>query len=206
MPASLSDIYTREWFRARQGYRSAQHRLIEAAVEVFAPEGVVDIGCGHGYVVEYLLSRCPVMGVEGSRAAFEFMTPEVRRVVHLADLARDPVLPQVADYEFCVSFEVAEHIAPEHEARFLRWCTRGRRLLMSAAPPGQGGNHHVNERSREHWIAALALRGWQYSCVATVAWQDAAVARTRGCPWGVRNAMFFQQRPAFAAEAAASAE
>ena len=34
--------------------------------------------------------------------------------------------------------------------------TRGAGLaILSCAPPGQGGHHHVNERPRRYWVAVL---------------------------------------------------
>jgi len=186
----LSDIYTAKWYRDRLGYRSTYHRFAETIIDVLNPASVVDVGCGSGFIVEHFLPGRQVMGVEGSRVAIESMKPALRRVVHLADLREEP-LPQVADFDLTVSIEVAEHIDPEYEWRFLDWITRTRAILLTAAPPGQKGNHHVNCQPPEHWYSALAQRGYEHDAALSERWREGARARTRGCPWVVRNAMVF---------------
>ncbi len=188
----LGEIYTADYFRRRFGYRGPYHRFTEAILEVFEPQSLADVGCGMGWIVEYLMPRLPVIGIEGSPAAIEQMKPRVRRLVHQHDL-RGPAIPQMADHELVVSIEVAEHIEPEHAGAFLDWCTRGRRLLLTAAPPGQRGRHHVNCRPPEWWGARLGERGWMLSSALTAAWVAAARRRTGGCGWVLRNAMFFER-------------
>ena len=186
--------FTADWFRKRGGYRGVYHRFAEAILEVFRPESVADVGCGAGWIVEYLTPRLPVIGVDGCPDALRLMAPDVRRHVHLADLT-GPVLPQMADHELCVAIEVAEHIPAGSADAFLDWCTQGARLLLTAAPPGQRGLGHVNCRPQEWWIERMAARGWRHDPRLTGAWQAAAIARTRGCPWVVRNAMAFVREP-----------
>lgn len=192
-PEALDATYTEPWFRKRFRYRSPYHRFTEAILEVFEPESVADVGCGMAWTVEFLRTRLPCIGVEGTRTALALMKPEVRRLVHLADLARDRPLPQMADYELVVSFEVAEHIPEEHSERFLDWCTQGERLLLTAAPPHQGGNHYVNCQEPEWWVRRLERRGWSHDADLTIRWRKAVRQRTRGCPWVVRNALVFQK-------------
>ncbi len=192
----LDEIYDEAWFRRRFRYRSPYHRFTEAILEVLQPESVADVGCGMGWTVEYLRTRLPCIGIEGTRTALSLMKPEVRRLVHLADLARDRPLPQMADYELAVSIEVAEHIPEEDTGNFLDWCTQGQRLLLTAARPAQPGVHHVNCRMPQWWRDRLGPRGWGYDDDLTQAWKRAAFQRTHGCPWVVRNAMVFEREDA----------
>ena len=47
--------------------------------------------------------------------------------------------------------------------RCYKTITEGAKLLvLSCAPPGQKGHHHVNEQPRRYWIAQLKKRGWAY--------------------------------------------
>ncbi len=188
----LEETYTDQWFRERFRYRSPYHRFAEAILEVLKPESLADVGCGMAWTIEYLEPRIPCIGIEGSRAALRLMRPHVRRLVHLSDL-RGPPIPQMADYELIVSFEVAEHIDGPHVGTFLTWCTQAKRLLMSAAPPGQGGNHHVSEHPAEWWQEWLDAMGWRYDETVTRAWRTEAKKRTKGCPWVVRNTMYFER-------------
>jgi hypothetical protein len=55
-------------------------------------------------------------------------------------------------YDLCLCLEVAEHIEPEYAEIFVRNLTRlSNDILISIAPPGQGGHHHVNCRDIEYW-------------------------------------------------------
>jgi len=189
----IENIYNERWFQARFGYRSPYHRFTEAILEVLEPESVADVGCGMGWIVEYLRTRLPCIGVEGSRAALRLMRPDVRRLVHLADISSDEPIPQMADYELVISIEVAEHIPGHAVPRLLNWLTGGQRLLISAAPPGQRGNHHVNCQAPAYWVRRFSLRGFAFNEALTKRWREEARRRTRACPWVVRNAMIFER-------------
>jgi hypothetical protein len=57
--------------------------------------------------------------------------------------------------------EVAEHL-PEASATTLvdSLVRHGEVIVFSAAPPGQGGHDHVNERSYDYWRALFGQRGY----------------------------------------------
>ena len=65
-------------------------------------------------------------------------------------------------FDLVQSLEVAEHL-PEASARdFVASLARhGDVVLFSAAVPGQGGEHHVNEQPPEYWRALFAEQGYQ---------------------------------------------
>ncbi|MCK4284350.1 MAG: hypothetical protein KAX44_08545, partial [Candidatus Brocadiae bacterium] len=74
-------------------------------------------------------------------------------------------------------------------------CELTHKVFFSAARPGQRGRHHVNCRPPEWWSARLRERDWMLSSALTAAWVAAARRRTGGCPWVLRNAMFFEREP-----------
>lgn len=192
----LSEIYDRGWFEERTRYRPVYHAFADAVWELWRPRAVLDVGCGAGYLVEGFAGRCPALGVDGSEGARAVQGPEARKRCLLRDLTAGEV-PRVAlRLPMAVSIEVAEHIEPELTAEFVRWFGGCQRLLLTAAPPGQGGTHHVNEREPEFWRRLLAGRGLAYRPQETERWQQAARARTKGCPWVVRNAMVFRREEA----------
>ena len=100
----------------------------------------------------------------------------------------------IPHHALAVSIEVAEHIDPELEDKFLDWITQGDRTLLTAAPPGQGGEHHVNEQPKEYWIERMSDRGFVYDGILTRKWQAAARKHTSNCYWVVKNAMYFERR------------
>jgi SAM-dependent methyltransferase len=65
-------------------------------------------------------------------------------------------------FDLVVSLEVAEHLAAQHAAGFVDNLVRhGRKVLFSAATPGQGGEFHVNEQPLQYWREHFAARGFQ---------------------------------------------
>jgi len=190
----LADAYSAEWFRRRAGYRAVYHRFAETIEKMWRPRSLLDVGCGAGYIVEYFAGRIPVLGVDGSPGALAVQSDEARRRCILCDLTCPPP-EDIRRFEFAVSIEVAEHIPAEHVGAFLRWFEGARRVLLTAAPPGQGGTHHVNEQPPAYWQGLFAARGFRLDVVETEQWRALARAKTRACPWVVRNAMVFLSRP-----------
>jgi hypothetical protein len=64
-------------------------------------------------------------------------------------------------YNLAISLEVAEHISQEHAARFIDSLINASDfILFSAAVPGQGGTHHVNEQWPDYWNRLFNERGY----------------------------------------------
>lgn len=70
-------------------------------------------------------------------------------------------------YDLALSFELAEHL-PERYADNLvdTLANAGDTIVMTAATPGQGGTHHVNEQPREYWYEKFQSRGFEYDSEA----------------------------------------
>jgi hypothetical protein len=60
-------------------------------------------------------------------------------------------------------FEVAEHIPERFTEQFIdTLASSGDTVVMTAAEPGQGGTHHINEQPREFWYRKFESRGMEY--------------------------------------------
>lgn len=134
-------------------------RMIDTALATWKPASVLDVGCGTGKVIDYLIEKGigDVMGLEGSSLAISNARhPEVIRE---ADLAKPVDLGRRFDLVYSV--EVAEHIRPEAAEEFVRTLTRhGDRVLMTVARPGQGGLGHLNEQEPAYWEEQFARVGF----------------------------------------------
>ena len=188
----LSAVYSPSWFARRAAYRPVYRRFAQAVEELWHPRSILDVGCGAGYLLEHFAGKAPICGVDGSQAALDAAPSRVRPFCSLRDLAEEPFLPmKAARWAVAVSIEVAEHIPAEHVEAFLRWFDGADRVLLTAAPPGQGGNHHVNEQPQSYWIERFEARSLRYDPPDTQAWQALARRYTSACPWVPRNAMVF---------------
>jgi SAM-dependent methyltransferase len=132
--------------------------LLEACLEWHAPKSVLDVGCGTGKSLDWLLSKgIDALGVEGSEAAIRHA--ENPEKIQRHDLNTPLELGRTFDLVWC--FEVAEHIHPDFTDAFLSTLTKhSDHIVMSAAHPGQGGIGHFNEQPRIYWIEKLARLGF----------------------------------------------
>ena len=68
-------------------------------------------------------------------------------------------------FDLVQSLEVAEHLPGSASAAFVALLVRHSRglILFSAAPPGQGGENHINEQSYDFWRGHF--RDWGYHAI-----------------------------------------
>jgi SAM-dependent methyltransferase len=162
-------------------------RFIERLELGFLPRTLLDVGCGRGVWLRAWKQRgvALVVGVDG--AYVDRPTLHVRPEEFVpADVSLSFDLGRRFDLVECL--EVAEHL-PESAADALvsNLVRHGDVILFSAAQPGQGGEHHVNEQPLPYWIRKFRERGY-------VAFDHprAAVRAVEGVePWYRYNAMLF---------------
>lgn len=124
---------------------------------------IVDVGCGPGlYVRQFVHTGFNAIGVEYSPKLRR--SGEKRGVQILPfDVSIPTPHPPGAPFDLAVSFEVGEHISPALADAFVNYF-RGlaKRVVFSAAHPGQGGTAHINEQPREYWIEKFEKIGFKY--------------------------------------------
>lgn len=134
--------------------------ILEAVIEKWHPRSFLDVGCGTGQAMQYLLQKgIDCVGLEGSEAAIA-ASPVAERIrcVNLNDAVR-----LERKFDLVWSYEVAEHIHPRFVEWFLDTLTgHGDTVVMSAAQPGQGGAGHFNLQAPAYWIAKLRQRNFVF--------------------------------------------
>lgn len=134
--------------------------VVPAVRTLLAVGSVLDVGCGRG---AWLSEWCrqgvaDVAGVDGAYVARErLLIPTDRFRAH--DLAQPIDLGR--RFDLVQSLEVAEHLAEGAANVFVDNLVRhGSVILFSAAVPGQGGEHHVNEQPYRYWRDKFLARGY----------------------------------------------
>ena len=157
----LEAIYSDKFFAKRGHIRPQMEPLADAIVATVSPRTAIDVGCANGYLMESLARRgVTVRGIEGSRACLKYLVVDPNLVL-IADL-RKPIAEPVGVYELAVSLEVGEHIEEEYADQYLdTLCMLSNFILMTAAPPGQRGTHHVNCQPQEYWVQKMLRRGYR---------------------------------------------
>lgn len=144
-------------------------KKVSNVLQEFAPQNILDIGCGLGNTVKEFRSRgIEAFGLEGSELAIR--RSEVADFIQQANLNFPVDLKRKFDLVWCV--EVLEHIHPKYVQNIVETiCRHGDTLLISAAPPGQHGELHFNEQPQEYWIEKFQKQGFSLDRELTSAFQ-----------------------------------
>ena len=164
--------------------------IVPILMEALRPSSVVDFGCGRGPWLQVWKSAgvSEVLGVDGDYVdrndlAVELAEFTARDLRASIDLHRR--------FDLVESLEVAEHL-PESRARgfVADLCRHGDTVLFGAAPPGQGGEHHINEQPYSYWRAFFSELG--YDAFDFVRPQIAG--RREVAPWYRYNTLLYVKR------------
>lgn len=135
--------------------------LIRHIAAVMPIRSVLDVGCGRAvWLAQWLRhGATDVVGVDGpyidnKQLAIPPSNFQARDVTVHFSLGRK--------FDLVQSLEVAEHLAAEYADTFVdNLVEHGPLIVFSAAIPGQGGEHHVNEQPWEYWRVKFASRGYE---------------------------------------------
>lgn len=146
-------IYNSEFYNMIADIIQDEKEIIPYMLERLTPKSIVDFGCGEGRWLMEVKKYDPnieVLGLDGyyinrdrlQISQDEFIEVDLRKKIELTK-----------KYDLAISTEVAEHIEEEYVDIFLNNLTKASNcILFSAAIPGQGGRHHVNEQWQSYWV------------------------------------------------------
>ncbi len=136
-------------------------RVVSALVFRLLPiSSIVDFGCAQGAWLSAWrqLGVDDVLGLDGDYVERNgLVIPEEK--FFAADISEKIDLGR--KFDLVQSVEVAEHLLPTKSEQFVdNLSAHGEFILFSAAPPGQGGEHHINERPYAYWRDLFYTRGF----------------------------------------------
>jgi SAM-dependent methyltransferase len=161
-PQQLAYVYGDRFFRtADQTAAAAAGGLLPHLAEEIPIRSVLDVGCARGVWLAWWLRHgaSDVVGVDGP-----YVDPEQlaipRSAFHALDVSAPFSLGQ--QFDLVQSLEVAEHLDASCAHTFIaNLVGHGNLILFSAAIPGQGGEHHVNEQPWEYWRRKFAAHEFE---------------------------------------------
>lgn len=165
MMPGLEKIYDRaffeEWGKHHARYVNTAERVAEYLYSSLRPGRIVDLGSGCGVYSHFFRKLgTEVLSIDGVRPPEEEAFPGD---LVLRDLT-EPIDNIWGAFDFTLCFDVAEHIPQKLVDPFLGNLTRfSPMVLLSAAPPNQGGTHHVNEQPKRYWTERLKRFGFAYN-------------------------------------------
>lgn len=156
-------IYGENYYSKRREdpWRSDAQNVSTTLANYFQPDSVIDFGCAIGAYLEPLHDNgIDIKGIEGNPDAFEYAVVP-REYLEEYDL-RNQYSPK-RSYDLALCFELAEHLPEKHADNLVDSLVSSSNIIvMTAATPGQGGTHHVNEQPREYWCEKFQSRGYEY--------------------------------------------
>ena len=131
-------------------------------IDKLHPHSVVDFGCGEGWWLHEAWlkdNNLRILGLDGATIEVQhLLIPQ--SCFLLCDLRQKQQLNE--RYDLAITLEVAEHIDADYSDNFVdSICDAADRILFSAAIPGQGGLHHVNEQWQSYWVEKFSNRGYR---------------------------------------------
>ncbi|MEI9914287.1 MAG: methyltransferase domain-containing protein [Candidatus Saccharibacteria bacterium] len=153
------------------GSNSSALHLVPLLSNLLHPKSVLDVGGGIGewlqvwqkYGVEDFLD------VDGKYiSTSQLLIPKSKFLAH--DLTRPLKLGR--KFDLVMSLEVAEHLDNKVAEIFVESLTRhADTIFFSAAIPGQGGTHHVNEQWPSYWAKKFIIHGYQcFDVIRPLVW------------------------------------
>ena len=144
-------------------------------IDRFAIKSVLDLGSGFGYSSHFFKNKgLDVLAVDG-------LEQNINRAVYptfLHDITKGPIKTRV-DLVHC--HELVEHVEEKYLDNLLASMACGKFVMMTNAPPGQGGYHHVNEQPTEYWIEHMKRYG--YEVLPEDSMRIKAIANSEGAVW-----------------------
>jgi len=169
-------FYDAKFYRELNATRESAREILPIVVGLLKPESIVDIGCGSGHwlATAIELGVGDVLGVDGAWAIkTKLAIPQEKFLVH--DLGTPLKLNR--RFDLAISLEVAEHLPASQARPFIELlCACADTVLFSAAIPGQGGRHHINEQWPVYWADLFAGLGFEcYDPLRPALWDNPRV-------------------------------
>lgn len=155
--------YNRKYYEYSQSHNSfCYSKFAGTLCEIYHPKTVIELGCGNGGVsLEFQKLGCDVYAFDYSKDAVAMAMEKGVKNVQRFNICGVDLLPKEGDLAVCM--EVAEHIPAKFARHLCEVLARSANVVvMSAAPPGQGGHLHVNEQPKEYWIELMKSVGMEF--------------------------------------------
>jgi len=141
------------------GITHLDHGGLDWLIKTFTPRTFLDIGCGPGGMVQLAEQQgLTALGIDGDHTLKRHNVDSF--VIH--DFTLGPVVSQ-QKFDIGWSCEFVEHVHEEYIPNFAQAFRQCKILMLTYAPPGHTGHHHVNLQPEEYWVDTLCKYGLIYN-------------------------------------------
>ncbi len=166
--------------------KTSAERIVSFVESIYKPRSVVDIGSSGGvFLSEFMKFGVEdVLGIDGEWIPDENIVIPNNKFIR-TDLSKPLILERKFDLAICL--EVLEHLDEESGELILKELTRlSDVVLFSAAIPGQGGTHHINEQWPSFWARKFNDFGFKFIDIRPYLWNDNEIL-----PWYRQNMVIY---------------
>lgn len=190
-----AQYYTDDFYNnMHDGNTQTAKVMMPSIINFIKPRSVVDVGCGRGIFlkeVKEVDAEIQILGIDGDYIDRDkLLITEDEFYAH--DLSKKIELKRV--FDLAISLEVAEHLTEEYADTFVDNLVKlSDKIVFSAAVPGQGGTHHVNEQWMSYWKKKFEERGYMTSfCFRNLFWENKEISPLRR-----QNIMFYVKKETY---------
>lgn len=120
----------------------------------------LDVGCGPAGMVQLADSKgIDAYGIDGDGFVDRPDIIKNKIAIHDYTLGHSNLNLNV---DLVWSVEFVEHVYEKYQEYYMKDFQRGKYVLMSFAPVGKKGHHHVNCNTEEYWIETFAKYGFSF--------------------------------------------
>jgi SAM-dependent methyltransferase len=155
------------------------------------PKSVLDVGCGIGTWLK-IFNESGVedyLGIDGEYVDRKMLKIPLDKFQAI-DLRTNWNLNR--KFDLVISLEVAEHLPAKCADDFVESLTNhGETILFSAAIPGQGGQHHINEQPPAYWQSKFERHGFFFhDTIRPLIWENEKIQW-----WYKQNIFLLKRQP-----------
>ena len=155
--------YGKEFYRYATRASEPSAKIVASLItNLVSVRSVADFGCAHGVWLAAWKAAgvAEIQGVDGPWV--DVAELRIAKEDFLSCNLTDPIDLGGRIFDLVQSLEVAGHLPASGAAAFIDNLVRhGTMVLFSSAPPGQGGENHVNEQDYGYWRDLFAARGYR---------------------------------------------
>lgn len=133
------------------------------AMKKYNVKSMLDIGCGQG--CQTALAQKLGIDAYGIDGDFAIKRKFPNFILH--DYTTGPYDFKDQTFDLVWSVEFVEHVEEEYLPNFMKNMQLGKTVIMTFAPPGKAGHHHVNCRPAEYWIDIFKQYGFKHDVEGT---------------------------------------
>lgn len=160
-------------------------------VDSFGVKSMLDIGCGPGGMREVCNSLgVKWFGIDGDPA----IKIDDENYINWDLCDGIPLMLADVAIDLAWSVEFLEHVEEEYQHNYMRLFQKCRWAIVTAAPPGWDGHHHVNCKPKEYWINVFKDYGFRHrNDVLRKVKRSSTMDKKRSFSWIDRTGMCFER-------------